>query len=387
MILLLVFCFSSIHLAWGQYSETFDVDDKGVLMGGCSGTDGTTCTMFDFSDVTWTIAGNLNIIEPGSGAKFESNDDFKTFGGVLTTTTGDIDVEVCWVSPILDISSAGNDVDFNLDISYTDFEISDPDYLNVTYSLDGGGFQTVQADLVGTGGRTINGGGTGTQNDIGISGGLSGSTLQIRVCTDFNSTNEAFTLDNVNVPDANVMILPVELMYFDAAIRQQFVTVNWATAKEENNNYFSLERSIDGRDFEEISRLQGAGNANTINNYQFVDKNPKPGTNYYRLKQVDFDGQFEYSRVVSVDFKNETLNIMHLAPNPLNDFLEITMTQELAEGAQFYIFDLNGKMVYQDSWPVNHLKQKIYLNNLPSGIYQLKMITGNDIINQQIVKE
>ena len=182
----------------GQYSETFNVANKGILEPPCSTNDPTSCTTIDFDGVNWTIGGNLSGLDNDQAPP---NEGVQTSGGVFTTLAGDIDEEICWISPELDISNAGNDVDFNVDITYSGFD--DSDYMDVEYSIDGGPFIVTQPNLVGTGGHTINGtsgsgGISGSENDVGITGGLSGSTLQIRVCADFNSASENFSLDNVS---------------------------------------------------------------------------------------------------------------------------------------------------------------------------------------------
>lgn len=124
IILILSFtCFGQIAL--GQYMETFDTALKGILAGNCSGSDGTSCTLNDFSGVDWTISGNL--------VGVDAADFFRTTGGSMGAV--DVDEEVCWVSPLLDISMAGNDVDFSVDLTWTSFD-SPSDYIDVEYDIN-----------------------------------------------------------------------------------------------------------------------------------------------------------------------------------------------------------------------------------------------------------
>lgn len=148
------------QLSFGQYSETFDIDDKGIITAPCTTNDPTSCALFDFTGVNWTIEGNLSGLD--NLASLE--DDFKTSGGVFTSS-GDIDEEICWVSPVLDISMAGSNVDFNLDVTYTGLDGTSTDYVDVQYNINGGSWTTAQPNLVGTGGRTINSG-TGSRKWI-----------------------------------------------------------------------------------------------------------------------------------------------------------------------------------------------------------------------------
>ncbi|MBK9423627.1 MAG: hypothetical protein IPN54_05800 [Bacteroidetes bacterium] len=84
--------------------------------------------------------------------------------------------------------------------------------------------------------------------------------------------------------------LPVELLYFNAFKYNEQVKVEWVTATEINNDYYIVERSSDGTDFEMVEVVPGAGNSNFLINYFIFDKDPFSGKSYYRLKQVDFDG-------------------------------------------------------------------------------------------------
>jgi hypothetical protein len=103
-----------------------------------------------------------------------------------------------------------------------------------------------------------------------------------------------WALTNINNP------LPIELLYFRAAVKEQAVELSWATAQEVNNDYFSIERSADGQTFSELLQVKGAGNSQTMQQYRATDASPLGGTGYYRLKQTDKDGKFSYSKVAAI---------------------------------------------------------------------------------------
>ena len=111
-------------------------------------------------------------------------------------------------------------------------------------------------------------------------------------------------------------VLPIELSYFKGNKESNSVNLKWETLSEKNNNYFEIERSINGLEFETLSTINGSGNSNTPLNYSYVDYNPNIGINYYRLKQVDYDGKFEYFKIISIEFGIEDDFILH--PNPNN---------------------------------------------------------------------
>jgi hypothetical protein len=189
------------NVAFGQYSETFDVPNKGILEGPCTSNDPSTCTSFDFAGVNWTLEGNLSGLTA-------ADDNYFTEGGVLRAM--DIDEEICWLSPVLNITGIAS---FSLDLTWLAFDDyvngtpGSQDYIDVSYRIDGGSWVTL-SNAVGGGPRTISYGNTPPASNVNgsISGlgasGLTGSTLQIRVCVDVNSAAEIVTIDNVAAVNA-----------------------------------------------------------------------------------------------------------------------------------------------------------------------------------------
>jgi hypothetical protein len=104
--------------------------------------------------------------------------------------------------------------------------------------------------------------------------------------------------------DANMTllfsVLPIELGFFGGYVSEGVTVINWTTFSEINNNYFTLERSGDGYKWEVIGTVEGAGNSSSIIDYTFYDRHPLKGVNYYKLKQTDYDGEYEYSDIISV---------------------------------------------------------------------------------------
>lgn len=116
--------------------------------------------------------------------------------------------------------------------------------------------------------------------------------------------------------------LPISLIEFNAIKVVDAVQLTWITASELNNDYFTIERSLDGYSFEAIHQEPGAGNSNQWLNYEWYDHSPFDGINYYRLKQTDFDGSFTYSTLRMVDFSktNSGNNAwVNMYPNPSMD--------------------------------------------------------------------
>ncbi|MCX6290696.1 MAG: FG-GAP-like repeat-containing protein, partial [Bacteroidetes bacterium] len=163
-----------------------------------------------------------------------------------------------------------------------------------------------------------------------------------------------------------VLSLPIELLSFTAGLRGKKVLLEWSTASEINNDYFTLERSFNGSDFKSIGEVKGAGTSTTTLNYSFMDEHPVSGISYYRLKQTDYDGEFTYSEMAAVNFQTNPKAIT-VYYNPVTNELEIlNSTFHIKE---VVIYTLLGNEVYRS----HDLKESAVLSldvaNLTPGIY------------------
>ncbi len=124
-----------------------------------------------------------------------------------------------------------------------------------------------------------------------------------------SSTTNTFSLNPSPITLASTSTLnplPIQLIDFTAQTFGDKVQLNWATASEFNNHYFTVQRSSDGIEFEKVGEVMGAGTTTLEKQYQLIDLTPKSGISYYRLKQTDFDGKFTFSHVVSVDMEDKS---------------------------------------------------------------------------------
>jgi cytoskeletal protein CcmA (bactofilin family) len=182
-----------------------------------------------------------------------------------------------------------------------------------------------------------------------------------------------FTLGNI-VNGINP--LPVELLYLNAENFGDFNRITWATATEVNNDFFTLERSRDGFNFQELAIVQGSGNSNLQIDYEVIDNQPFSGINYYRLKQTDFDGTEEYFPIVSCVVEDGNTKIY---PNPSNGkFFVETDLKELT------VFGGNGNTVAQFILHDGQLNQ-IDLSYLSPGIYFLRLSADNRTESHRVV--
>ena len=119
-------------------------------------------------------------------------------------------------------------------------------------------------------------------------------------------------LDDVSIFESSPQVLPIELLYFRVKPDGESNQISWATATETNNNYFILDRTLDGQEFEPIARVDGAGNSSNTLEYEWTDRGFEPTINYYRLSQVDFDGRYKYFELASVDNRKNQRGIQHI---------------------------------------------------------------------------
>jgi hypothetical protein len=181
----------------------------------------------------------------------------------------------------------------------------------------------------------------------------------------------------------NNVVLPVVLSLFNAkALGNKTVLVEWETSNEVNNDYFIVEKSTDGKNFEYVGKINGNGNTNTTSNYQFVDKKPSVGFTYYRLKQFDLNGNYKYSDLRMVNFSSD--NIISIYPNPNNG--QFTVYALNAGNYEINILDLSGRLVYTSS--TSSIETSLEANLQPglvSGTYLVQVSSSTGTSIQKIV--
>ncbi len=190
-------------------------------------------------------------------------------------------------------------------------------------------------------------------------------------------------------------VLPITLMNFDAEIDNTAVKLIWSTSAELNNDYFTIERSENGLDFEFVAEVPGSGNSTTIKNYEQYDDSPLTGTSYYRLKQTDFDGKFEYVDLLAVNFNQDDDGIctLHVYPNPCVGGCTINLEDcPLADSqVDVELYDALGKKIVNRVSPKSKDKDISFhlnsSNNLAPGVYIVRASTnGKNQASRVVVK-
>ena len=173
--------------------------------------------------------------------------------------------------------------------------------------------------------------------------------------------------------------LPIELIYFDGTCDQNEVIIVWTTASEINNDFFTVERSENGNNWEKLKVVDGAGNSSSAITYKVYDEMILQQNEYYRLKQTDFDGNISYSKTINVQCSNNGSDIL-IYPNPTNGSFVV---EGMEENTEFVIYNTVGEKII--SQKTNTGKTEVRLENLSSGIYFIYFKTPSGYIVKKII--
>ena len=183
--------------------------------------------------------------------------------------------------------------------------------------------------------------------------------------------------------------LPVTYASFKATSQNNQILLQWLTASESNNHYFSVQRSADGKTFETIGTVKGAGFSSKTLSYSFTDNNvPQTQTVFYRLKQVDFDGKTVFSSILSVALTPTKTAIPTILPNPFQTDLTVTVETSMATPATLLLTDVTGNIHYSSTQQLEAgiTNLTIRTSDLPNGIYILRLSYNGEAYTQKILK-
>ena len=231
---------------------------------------------------------------------------------------------------------------------------------------------------------------TGTEwEDLGnasTTGDANGGTITaLTAMSSFSDVTLATEQDNVNA-------LPVEMIYFEAGATNHEVQLEWSTAIEIDNDFFEVQRSLNGSDFEVQGTVAGNGTTEETQVYFFTDQQPIPGIQHYRLRQVDLDGGFEYSEVRTVDFApNGRRFKATVYPNPMiaNDIHIEVETHDLNSPVFLTVRDLSGKAIVEQriSTESGRIKLELDASHMEQGTYLITVQQANQVVStKRIIK-
>ncbi|WP_048920751.1 T9SS type A sorting domain-containing protein [Rufibacter radiotolerans] len=224
---------------------------------------------------------------------------------------------------------------------------------------------------------------------------LPGQEIMIR-WADLAGTQNAgkkdiLTIDNLVVTPygEDAVPLPVTLTSFNSKNKDGKVDLTWTTASEKDNDYFLVERSSDGKAFHAIGQVKGSGTSNVQRSYTFTDPSANAGTSYYRLKQVDFDGKSELSKVIAHTLgKLNAAAALQVGRNPFQQQLAYSVQSPAATEAVVELRNMQGKVFHTEkvALATGTSQLEISTATLPQGVYILS-VTGTDLrVSQRVMK-
>jgi hypothetical protein len=179
-------------------------------------------------------------------------------------------------------------------------------------------------------------------------------------------------------------VLPITLVSFTGQnINNQYVSLHWTTAMEENNDHFTIERSTDGAQFVQIASVKAVGNSSTNQNYSYSDFTAVSGVNFYRLRQVDVDGRMAVYPVIQVSFGMNGVPVIY--PNPVKEDIFIASGKELVRSAR--LFNMEGREMMRTENNAGLQQISLHVSGIAAGVYMLEVVTDSRTYKQKVLKE
>lgn len=247
----------------------------------------------------------------------------------------------------------------------------------ITFKFNGSNWEQIGYKIIGLGFEKT----TKSQGfDLALS--ADGSTILMGASlVDYNSKEKRA----VFIFSGKSETLPIELSNYEAQLYQNnAVKILWSTASEHNNNYFELLKSTDGVNFQTIANIKSLGNSNSLQRYNFVDKFPANGNNYYKLVQTDLDGTRKEIGLKTVKFELENAAQISLYPNPVSNILNIGFGDGNYNTLE--ITDLLGRIILTKSINVKDKESTVNVAQLSQATYIINLRGKSGSISKQFVK-
>lgn len=345
--------------------SSFRVNPTGQLLG--SDNINTWNSAIDFFG---HVAINKFVMDAGAmvtlhtGVIMDLNNQLQIINGVFTndgglSNSGGIDIHSTGTLTLLNASrthvTSGNMTNFGV--------------INIcaTCCMSSNGNWRNMATGIVTGNGAVNSGGNVNNSgvwDVNVSWCANGAGLGLPIPEDC-ATSQAICF---------AITLPVELINLAAeAIDNEFVDITWETASEQNSDYFSVERSIDGKEWITLGQAKAAGNSDEAINYLFTDTDPNTGTNYYRLVQVDFNGRTATSETVAAEIIR-TGQEMTAYPNPIANGQVLTV-KGVNYGDQLVLLNAAGNTIVQETVESHSGIGRITIEQVDGGMYFVRNLS------------
>lgn len=330
-----------------------DITDE-VLIGRMTGTFSTTLSISSCNLSNITEASDLKII-----VRIFNNNNMDHHGFDNVQVTAGTPVEA---PQILNVSCAPETPN-----TTTTITASASSECSAEYSIDGG--MNWQSSGIFTGVASGTNPTISVRDAIFISCGTSGSIVTIDATGNCN------------------FVLPVTLLDFYGRAEADAIGLYWSTSTELNNDFIVVERSLNGIDFVKIGQVEGKGTTTEQQNYTFIDNYPVSGTNYYRLRQVDYDGVEELHSIISVLFDRPLEFGVTISPNPARETLQVDWSLPKKQDGMLRVFDLQGQLMSQRAIAHGSGRYNLPIRDLPAGLYVIQMEQGGKTETLRFVKQ
>ncbi len=211
-----------------------------------------------------------------------------------------------------------------------------------------------------------------------------------------NEAPYSYTITSNDNPECNItleqslvdcVVTSIELLTFRGEAQAQGNLLWWTTASQVENDYFELMRSTNGKDFEAIAKIEGAGSSNVIEEYDFLDKDAPSGMSYYRLDYTDTEGKTGSSEIIVLQRGNLPFDVS-LMPNPAQDIINIAIASSLPQNVEMLIFDMAGKLIrYQKLENIQAEILELNIQDWADGVYLIQFVNkGENLYQQRFIK-
>jgi hypothetical protein len=182
------------------------------------------------------------------------------------------------------------------------------------------------------------------------------------------------------------VFLPVQLTNFDVRAENKYAKVGWSTFAELNNDYFSVERSTDGLQFDLVASVDGAGNSSVQKDYSIVDEDPVEGNSYYRIGQTDINGGVSYSGLKSLNFHRRESALIQICPNPgRKDEMRFQLSANENAPVVIILKDLSGRELFSVNSQKGQALELLNETNLQGGTYLVVLQINNEVVTRRII--
>jgi len=224
-----------------------------------------------------------------------------------------------------------------------------------------------------TGGIAVNGATFISPTQVNLDLNTTGVSAGTYTITIINPDGQTTT-----IPITISSTLPIELISFSARATENFCELDWVTASETNNDYFTIERSATGEEFEAVAKVKGAGTTTTLENYEYRDMQPHEGLSYYRLRQTDYDGTSTVSDIIPVDLKRSKFELTGISPDWNRQLVHVYFSDKNDQTLDYVIVDQLGKTVLNGRIQSNRGSNalRIDASSLAKGMYYFNIGTG-----------